>query len=98
MVNLVLWSFVVVLTPIALGSAWKLVSGILHWTALKVSRAFEEAELRGSLRPVSFNQVSGCISVAAGTSWPGAARSWAPNRRVPSPVRRSNPIGPRNDA
>jgi hypothetical protein len=96
--NLVFWSFVVALTPAALGSAWKLVSGILHWIALKVSRAFEEAEHRGWLRPVSFNQPSGCISVADGTSWLGAARSWAPDRRVPSLVRRSSPTGPRNDA
>ena len=44
MVNLVLGSFVIALTPVALGSAWKLVSGTLHWIALGLSRAFADAE------------------------------------------------------
>ena len=44
MVNLVFWSFVLVLTPVALGSAWRLVSGTLRWIALGLSRAFADAE------------------------------------------------------
>jgi hypothetical protein len=39
-VSLVVWSFVVVLTPIALGSAWKLVYGFSHWMAHGLARAW----------------------------------------------------------
>ncbi|HZW29801.1 MAG TPA: hypothetical protein VFF52_03785 [Isosphaeraceae bacterium] len=37
MVDLVFWSFVVALTPVVLGSAWKLILGTLHGIALRLS-------------------------------------------------------------
>jgi hypothetical protein len=52
---LVLWSFVITLTPVALGLAWKLISGIGRLIGLRLSRAFESAEQWRSLRPLSFD-------------------------------------------
>jgi hypothetical protein len=84
MVDLVYWSFVMALTPVALGLAWRLISDVGDRIGLGRSRAFEDAEPRGSLPLLNFHQPSGCISVAGRTSCPGTARSWAPNRRGPS--------------
>jgi hypothetical protein len=53
MVDLVLWSFVIALTPVVLGLAWKLVSGIGNWIGLVISGPFEEAEPWEPLRPLS---------------------------------------------
>ena len=49
MVNLVLGSFVIALTPVALGLAWNLVSEIAHWIAFEVSRAFKGTEAAGPM-------------------------------------------------
>jgi hypothetical protein len=81
MVDLVFWSFVVALTPVALGLAWKLVSGIGNWIGLVISRPFEDDEQWGPLRPLSFNPPSGSISVAGMTPGLEAGRSAAPSRR-----------------
>ena len=43
MIALVFWSFVLVLAPITLAAAWKLIFGTAHWIALEVSGAFESA-------------------------------------------------------
>jgi hypothetical protein len=60
----VFWSFVIALTPVALGLAWKLVSGIGNWIGLVISRPFEADEQWGALRPLSFYPPSGCLSTA----------------------------------
>jgi hypothetical protein len=46
-VNLVFWSLVFAMTPVALGSAWRLVSGTLRWIALGFSRAFADSQTWG---------------------------------------------------
>ena len=53
MVDFVLWSFVIALTPVALGLAWKLVSGIGNWIGLVISGPFEKEEPWEPLRPLS---------------------------------------------
>jgi hypothetical protein len=78
-VNLVFWSFAVALTPVAMGLAWKLVSEIPHWIALGLSRAFEDAEPWGPLRPLNFDPPSGCIAMTGKTSRRGTGRSWTTN-------------------
>ena len=83
MFDLVFWSFVIALTPLAPSLIWELFSGLRDWIGRGVARAFEDAEPWGSFHPVSFSQTSGCISVAGRSPGPGTARSWAPNRRVP---------------
>ena len=76
MVNLVVWSFVIALTPVVLGSAWKLVLGTLHWIARGHARAFAAAEPWGPPRPLNFDPPSGYIAMAGRTSGPGTGRSW----------------------
>jgi hypothetical protein len=67
MVDLVFWSFVMVLMPVALGLAWKLISGVGNLIGLKLSRALEDAVQWGPQRPLSFNPPSGCIAMTGGT-------------------------------
>jgi hypothetical protein len=57
-VDLVLWSFVIAMTPVALGLAWKLISGLGAWIGRGLSRAFEDVKQWRSLRHVSFNKQS----------------------------------------
>jgi hypothetical protein len=79
-VNLVFWSFVITLTPVVLGSVWKLVYGISHWMVLGLSRAWMSAEPWGPPRPLNFNPPSGSMAMAGGLLRPGTGRSWVPNR------------------
>jgi hypothetical protein len=74
-VNLVFGSFVVALTPVVVGLAWKLASGIPHWIALGLSRAFEDVRRGGPPGPLNFDPPSGCIAMARRTSCPGTGRS-----------------------
>ena len=53
MIWLVLWSFVISLTPVALGLAWKLTSGIGRWIGLRLAQAFEGYERWRPLHPLS---------------------------------------------
>jgi hypothetical protein len=82
--DLVLWSFVIALTPVALGLAWKLISGIGDRISLGPSRAFESVEQPSRLRAVNFNLPSGSISMAGKTPGPGAGWLWAAYHRGPS--------------
>jgi hypothetical protein len=81
MVDLVLWSFVISLAPVALGLTWKLISGTGDLIGRGLSWAFESAEQWGPLRPLNFNPPSGFISMAGRTPCPGTGRSLASNRR-----------------
>jgi hypothetical protein len=74
-IGLVYWSFVVALTPLALGLAWKLVLGIQHATAHEFARVFEHAEPRGMFRPEAWDPPSGSLAVTGECPWRGAARS-----------------------
>jgi hypothetical protein len=85
---LVFWSFVITLTPVALGLSWKLISGIGRLIGLGLSRAFEGAERWRSLHPLSFDPPSSPVLMAGRTPCPGAGRSLAPDRRVPSEAAR----------
>jgi hypothetical protein len=76
-IDLVLWSFVVALTPVALGLSWRLISGV----GSELSRTFEGAEQWGSLPPLGFDPPSSSISVTGRTPRPGTGRALAPNRR-----------------
>jgi hypothetical protein len=80
-VNLVLGSFVVVLAPVAVGWAFKLVSGIAHWVAVGLSRAVEDVKPWGPRRSLNFNPSAGCIAMARKTLSPEIERSWVPERR-----------------
>jgi hypothetical protein len=82
-IELVLWSFVMALTPVALGLAWKLISGIGRLIGIGLSRAFESAEQWRSLRPLRFDSPSSSISMAGGTPSPGSGRFLALDRRGP---------------
>jgi hypothetical protein len=96
--DLVFWSFVIALIPLVLGLAWNLFSEIVDRIGQGLSRTIADAERWPALPPVSFNQPSGCISVAGTTSCPGTAASWASNFSRPPRVRPSDPTGLRNDA
>jgi hypothetical protein len=67
-VDLALWSFVIALTPGALGLAWKLISRVGDLIGLGLSRAFEDAQ---QWRPLRLNPSSGSISTAGRTPCPG---------------------------
>ena len=62
MIRLVLWSFVMALTPLALGLAWKLISGMGRLIGLRLARALEGAEPWRSPRPSSFDRESSSVS------------------------------------
>jgi hypothetical protein len=48
LLDLVLWSFVVALTPVVLGLAWKRIPWVVDENGLGLSRAFADAEpMRG---------------------------------------------------
>jgi hypothetical protein len=83
-IGLVLWSFVITLTLVALGLAWQLISGIGRLIGLRLARAFEGAEQWRSLRPLRFDPPSRSLSMAGRTPCPGTGRFWAPDRRGPS--------------
>jgi hypothetical protein len=72
-IDLVFWSFVIALTPLAPSLIWELFSGLKDWIGRGVARAFADAEPWGSFRPVSFSQSSGCISVVGRRSGPRTA-------------------------
>ena len=75
MLDLVLWSFVIALTPVALGLAWKLISRVGDLIGLGLSRAFEDAKQWRPLHPLSFSPPSGSLSTAGRTPCPGTGRS-----------------------
>jgi hypothetical protein len=81
-VTLVVWSFVMALTPVALGLALNLVAGILR-AVLGLPRAFQDGNAWGPPHRLNFDAPSGCISWSGTTSWPETGRSRAPGRRVP---------------
>ena len=81
MVELVLWSFVVALTPVTLSLIWTLISGAEESIERGLSWAFESAESRTIRRPLNVNPPSGPSSMAGRTPCPGTGRSWASNHR-----------------
>jgi hypothetical protein len=80
---LVFWSFVLALTPLALGLAWELISGIGRLIGLGLSRAFEGDKRRRSPRPLRFDPSSTYLSMAGRTPCPGTGPFLAPDRRGP---------------
>jgi hypothetical protein len=68
--NLVIWSFVVALIPVVVGSVWRLVAGLLHWITLGLSRALENAEPWGISHSLRLDPPSGCIEMARRASRP----------------------------
>jgi hypothetical protein len=81
MLWLVLWSFELVLAPVALGLAWQLISWIGRRIGLGLVRAVEGAEPRSSLHLLRLDPPSGSIPMAGRTQRLGTGRSWAPDRR-----------------
>jgi hypothetical protein len=82
-IELVLWSFVIALTPWALGLAWMPISGIGHLIGLGLSRALESAEQWRSLRPLRIDPPSSSISMTGTIPCPGSGRFLALDRRGP---------------
>jgi hypothetical protein len=80
-IDFVVGSFVIALTPVALGVAWKLVSGVGYVIGRGLSGAFETAEQWGSLHRRNLNRRLGPIALAGRTPCPGNGPSWASNRR-----------------
>ena len=87
--DLVLASFVLALTPMALDLVWRLATGIGDWIDRGFTRAADETESGGSLLPLNQILPSSCLSAAAGIPCPDAARSWGSNRRGSAQVRPS---------
>lgn len=51
MLGLVLWSFVLALTPVALGLTWRLVFGVWKWAGSWPSQAYVDADRWGPAHP-----------------------------------------------
>jgi hypothetical protein len=81
---LVFWSFVIALTPLVLGLAWKLGSGIALLIGVGLSRAFEPAEKWRSTRLWNPGSPSSSSSMAGMTQRRATGRSWARISRGPS--------------
>ena len=64
MFNLVLWSFVVAITPVAFGLTWKLISGVGDLVALRLSQALDNARAWGHPHTLHFDSPSVCLSRA----------------------------------
>lgn len=83
MIDLVFWSFVIVLAPVALALAWSLISGVGDLIGLGLSRAFEGAEQRRPLRPLSLTPPPGSFWANGRTPSPGTGRFLTPKHRGP---------------
>jgi hypothetical protein len=75
--DLVLWSFVVALAPVALGLLWRFIYGV----GSELSRTFEGAKQWGALPPFGFDRPSSSNLVTGRTQRPGTGRALASNRR-----------------
>jgi hypothetical protein len=81
MLWLVLGSFVIALTPVALGLAWKLTFAIGRRIGLELALAVASAERSTSLHLLRFDPRSSSLSVTGRTRRLRTGRSWAPERR-----------------
>jgi hypothetical protein len=64
--DLVLWSFVIAITPLTLGLAWKLIFQVGNWIVLGLSRPSVNNEPRGLAHTVNRQMTSSYIS---GSGW-----------------------------
>ena len=96
--DLVLWCFVIALTPVAMGLASDLVSGLMDRIVRELSRAIAHAKQPRALRAVSFNHPLGCISAAGSVSRPYTGRFRATDHMEPSRVKPPGLTGPQYHA
>ena len=81
MINLVIWAFVVALTPVALGLAGKLILRVEDWIGHGLSRAFGDDHAWGGSSSLDFHPPSVCLSLSGRMPQSAAGRPWAPGRR-----------------
>jgi hypothetical protein len=62
--DLVRWSFVIAITPLALGLAWNLISQIGNRIVLGLSRPTVNHDPRGLSRTINHQRTSGYISAS----------------------------------
>jgi hypothetical protein len=74
MKDLVFWSFMIALTPWALGLAWWLISGVEEFVWSAHSRAFEETGQGGPPGALGLDPLSSSGSMAGRASRPGVGR------------------------
>ena len=77
MFNLVGWSFMIALTPLALGLAWKLLSHVGNWIVLGLSRHSLNDEPRRLAHTIRRQDTSGYLSVSGRNPCMRAGRSRA---------------------
>jgi hypothetical protein len=80
MLDLVLWSFLIALTTMASGLAWRQISGVVDVMGDGLSRAIEDPEPWRSPRLLSSNLASGSISRAGKAPGTETGRSFATSR------------------
>ena len=71
MLNFVLWSLTIAITPWALGLAWMLISGIGDVIGFRRSRGPAEDQQEGFLSPLSLNPLSSSGSIPGRSTRPG---------------------------
>jgi hypothetical protein len=81
--ELVIWSFMVVLTPVALGMAWKLTAGIGKWTGVGLSSAFGVTEPRRIPCRLDIYPPRDPLGMAGRMPRPCAGRTWTFHPREP---------------
>jgi hypothetical protein len=83
MLDFVLWSFVIALTPWALGLALKLISDVGDSIRFRHSLPLQEAKQRSPLSALNLNPLSSSASIAARVPCSGARRFSAARRYGP---------------
>ncbi len=86
MLWLVLWSFVVTLTPLVLGLVWKLTSAIGRRIRLGLMRAVASGNRSKVLPPLGFVPRPSPISVTGSSLCLRGRGTWAPQRRGSSRI------------
>jgi hypothetical protein len=74
-IDLVLWSFVIALTPVALGLTGALISRLVDWAALGSTQAFEEPDGWGRRSTANLHLSSVSVSMTGRVPSPNAGRS-----------------------
>jgi hypothetical protein len=83
MLDFVLWSFAIALTPWALSLAWKLISGVRDLNSFRQSPALQESKRRSPLYSLNLNPLSSSGSMPGRVPRSGTRQISAPPRYGP---------------
>ena len=94
MIELVLWSFVMALTPLALGLLWRLVTGAIASFDASSTRRTRSPGKQAHVQSLSCSLSSSSITLSGFRPFAAAARPWLSHQgKVPEPAIPAQPLG-----